>query len=276
LKLSSAIVGEQAGPLEASIDARWLMAYSAALGEADPRYYDTGRGVMAHPLFPVCYEWPVAQPLRALPALQPLFPQLLHAQHDLRIHRAPRAGDSLRTSARIIAVTQRKPGAFVVFRFEARDAAGAPVTTTDFGALYRGVTVEGGDRALEAVADPAPPEVSFPEYSKIDIPANAAHVYTECARIWNPIHTDIAYARAAGLPSIILHGTATLALSVSRVLQQFDIDAAAVRRVQCRFSGMVEMPSHLSVHAALRDKALRFETRNAAGEAVIARGTLAL
>lgn len=276
MKLTSAIVGEEAGPLEASLDARWLMAYSAGLGEADPRYYDTERGVMAHPLFPVCYEWPVAQPLRALPALQPLFPQLLHAQHDLRIHRAPRAGDSLRTSARIIAVTQRKPGAFVVFRFEARDAAGAPVTTTDFGALYRGVSVEGGDRALEQVADPAPPEVSFPEYSKIDIPANAAHVYTECARIWNPIHTDIAYARAAGLPAIILHGTATLGLSISRALRNLNEDPAAVRRVQCRFSGMVEMPSQLSVHAALQDKTVRFETRNAAGEPVIGRGVLLL
>ncbi len=276
MKLASAIVGEEAGPLEASIDARWLMAYSAGLGETDPRYYDTERGVMAHPLFPVCYEWPVAQPLRALPALKPLFPQLLHAQHDLRIHRAPRAGDTLRTSARIIAVTQRKPGAFVVFRFEARDAAGAPVTTTDFGALYRGVAVEGGDRALEEVADPAPPEASFPEYSKIDIPGNAAHVYTECARIWNPIHTDIAYARAAGLPTIILHGTATLALSISRVLRTLNEDPARVRRVQCRFSGMVEMPSTLSVHAARQDKAVRFETRNAAGETVIGRGVLLL
>ena len=276
MKLSSGIVGEQAGPLEASIDARWLMAYSACLGETDPRYYDTAAGVLAHPLFAVCYEWPVAQPLRALPALKPLFPHLLHAQHDLRIHRAPRAGDNLRTSARIIAVTQRKPRAFVVFRFEARDASGAPVTTTDFGALYRGVSVEGGDRALEEVADPAAPEATFPEYSKMDIPGNAAHVYTECARIWNPIHTDIAYARAAGLPTIILHGTATLALSVSRVLKQFDIDTAAVRRVQCRFSGMVPMPSTLSVHAARQDKAVRFETRNAAGATVIARGVLAL
>jgi len=276
VKLSSAIVGEQAGPLEASIDARWLMAYSAGVGETDPRYYDTERGVMAHPLFPVCYEWPVAQPLRALPALKPLFPQLLHAQHDLRIHRTPRGGDRLRTWARIIAVTQRKPGAFVVFRFEARDAAGEPVTTTDFGALYRGVSVEGGDRALEEVADPAPAEARFAEYSRIDVPLTAAHVYTECARIWNPIHTDIAYARAAGLPTIILHGTATLALSVSRVLRQFDLDAAAVRRVQCRFSGMVEMPSQLSVHADLQGKTVRFETRNAAGETVIGRGVLLL
>jgi acyl dehydratase len=218
----------------------------------------------------------VAQPLRALPALKPLFPQLLHAQHDLRIHRAPRGGDSLRTWARIIAVTQRKPGAFVVFRFEARDAAGEPVTTTDFGALYRGVSVEGGDRALEEVADPAPAEARFAEYSKIDVPVTAAHVYTECARIWNPIHTDIAYARAAGLPTIILHGTATLALSISRALRVLDADPAQVRRVQCRFSGMVEMPSQLSVHADLQDKTVRFDTRNAAGETVIGRGVLLL
>jgi len=269
-------VGEQAGPLVQALDARWLMAYSAGLGETDPRYYDTAAGVAAHPLFPVCYEWPVAQPLRALPALKPLFPQLLHAQHDLRIHRAPRAGDKLRTGARIIAVTQRKPGAFVVFRFEARDAAGEPVSTTDFGALYRGVTVEGGDRALEEVADPAPSEAYFPEYSKIDIPANAAHVYTECARIWNPIHTDIAYARAAGLPAIILHGTATLALSVSRVLNKFRIDTAAVRRVQCRFSGMVSMPATLTLHTSRQDGRIAFETRDERGEAVVSRGALTL
>src|SRR6266581_3658401 len=30
----------------------------------------------------------------------------------------------------------------------------------------------------------------------VAVAANAAHVYTECARIWNPIHTDDAVARA--------------------------------------------------------------------------------
>ncbi|MGQ0545004.1 MAG: FAS1-like dehydratase domain-containing protein [Betaproteobacteria bacterium] len=190
MRLSSAIAGEAAGPLEHEVDARWLMAYSAGLGETDARYYDTERGVMAHPLFPVCYEWPVAQPLRALPALKPLFPQLLHAQHDLRLHRAPRAGDRLRLAARIVAVAQRKPGAFVVFRFAARDANGEPVTTTDFGALYRNVTVEGGDRQIDAVEDAPSSTGELSRVGELHIPANAAHVYTECARIWNPIHTD--------------------------------------------------------------------------------------
>ena len=276
MKLTSAIAGEQAGPQAAPVDARWLMAYSAGLGETDPRYYDTEAGVMAHPLFPVCYEWPVAQPLRALPALKPLFPQLLHAQHDLRIHRPPRAGDELAVTAKIVAVTQRRPGAFAVFRFEARDKAGERVTTTDFGALYRGVTVEGGDRRLDATEDPEAFRGELSQAGILEVPATAAHVYTECARIWNPIHTDIAYARAAGLPAIILHGTATLALSVSLVLKKLGEDPRNVRRVQCRFSGMVPMPAALTVHTGREGGRIGFEARNERGEAVIARASVSL
>jgi acyl dehydratase len=276
MKLASAIAGEQAGPQAASVDARWLMAYSAGLGETDARYYDTAAGVVAHPLFPVCYEWPVAQPLRALPALKPLFPQLLHAQHDLTIHRPPRAGDELAVTAKIVAVTQRRPGAFVVFRFEARDQAGERVTTTDFGALYRGVSVDGGDRRLDATEDPQAFRGELAQAGILQVPASAAHVYTECARIWNPIHTDIAYARAAGLPTIILHGTATLALSVSLVLKTLGEDPRSVRRVQCRFSGMVAMPAALTVLAGREGRRIGFETRDQGGEAVVARASVSL
>ena len=51
------------------------MAYSAALGETDRRYYDTTAGVLAHPLFPVCYEWPVSLPIRRIAPLRELFPR---------------------------------------------------------------------------------------------------------------------------------------------------------------------------------------------------------
>ena len=84
----------------------------------------------------------------------------------------------------------------------------------------------------------------------VTVPAGLAHVYTECARIWNPIHTDVAVARAAGLPDIILHGTATLALAVSRVLHHATADPRAVRRVSGRFTGMVPLPSRLTLRVA--------------------------
>jgi acyl dehydratase len=82
----------------------------------------------------------------------------------------------------------------------------------------------------------------------VAIPANLAHVYTECARIWNPIHTDRAVAEEAGLPDIILHGTATLGLAVSRVLRrEADGDPGQVRRIAARFGAMVLMPSTLTI-----------------------------
>lgn len=265
MKLGSAIVGEAAGPLEHHVDLRWVMAYNAALGE---------RSDAVHPLFPVCYEWPVSDAIRALPALKPIAGLLVHAQHDLVIHRPLKAGETVRCSVQIVSAQPRSPGAFLVYRFEARDRAGALVTTTDFGALYRGVQL---DRAAgEAVKDPPALSAKLDRVGDIAIAATAAHVYTECARIWNPIHTDVAYARAAGLPDIILHGTATLAYSISTLLKAFRIDDAAVRRVSCRFAGMVLMPSTLSVHAARDGGAVQFETRNEQGSPVISRGRLLL
>jgi acyl dehydratase len=267
MKLSSAIVGEQAGPLAHLIDARWVMAYSAGLGELNPE-------AAPHPLFPVCYEWPVSRSMRELPALAPIAGLLVHAQHELVVHRPLKAGQTVHCAVRIVSARQRAPGAFVVYRFEARDASGAPLTTSDFGALYRGVQLDRD--AGEPVKDPAPSTLSLRAIGEIEIAATAAHVYTECARIWNPIHTDAAYARAAGLPDIILHGTATLAYSISALLRVFGVEAASVRRVACRFSGMVLMPSTLSVRAARSGSAIQFETLNDKAEAVISRGALLL
>jgi acyl dehydratase len=259
LKIPVDIVGREVGPAEERIDLRWLMAYNAALGELSEA---------AHPLFPVCYEWPVNRVLREATGLQALNERLVHAQHDLAIHRPPRAGEVLRVSGRVVSAMQRRPGAFVVMRMEARGAGGEPVTTADYGMLYRDVTIEGDPRGK--VEDPPPPAAELQPRGEIAVAATAAHVYTECARIWNPIHTDLAYARAAGLPDIILHGTATLALSVSKVLSSLGMNP--VRRIRCRFAGMVTMPGTLTVHASRVGQAIAFETRGARGEALIERG----
>lgn len=58
MRIPAGIVGTTVGLDVQEIDARWLMAYAAALGETAPEYFDTTRpaGILAHPLFPVCYE----------------------------------------------------------------------------------------------------------------------------------------------------------------------------------------------------------------------------
>jgi len=278
--LSSDVVGLEVAPRTQAIDARWLMAYAAALGETDPRYFDTrgAGGPAAHPLFPVSYEWPLALDLYRRIVPDALQRRSVHAAHDLTIHRPPRAGETLVTKGRVVALTRRPPGAFLVVRYETVDADARPVTTTLYGSIYRDVTVRGPDREEVRWAADAMPRGNQPVLSTVVVPANLAHVYTECARIWNPIHTDIAVAEAAGLPGIILHGTATLALAVSRLLALGGGDPAWVRRVACRFTGMVRLPSEFTVRAgpAAGAPITQFDALGGGGRPVLSRATLHL
>jgi acyl dehydratase len=251
LTVSSDLVGRELGPLSHAVDARWLMAYAAGLGETEARYYDTlnAAGPAAHPIFPVCYEWPLAVALRAATISEEIARLSVHAVHDLTIHRPPRAGDTLSTTARIAGITRRPAGTLVVVYFDTVDADGRPVTTTAYGSVYRGVGVVGGDRHPAASMPDLDATLTWSPAAtaRVDVPMQLAHLYTECARIWNPIHTDVAIAKQAGLPAIILHGTATLALAVSRLLSYLEAEPRQVTRVSCRFTGMVCLPSTFTV-----------------------------
>ncbi|HWN56305.1 MAG TPA: MaoC/PaaZ C-terminal domain-containing protein [Methylomirabilota bacterium] len=252
MTLSPSMVGRTAGPYAHDIDARWLMAYAAALEETAPEYFDTTRpeGLVAHPLFSVCYEWPAAVELRAKLTSEEIAARSVHATHDLVIHRPVKAGDRLETTATVSLIEPRSPGAYQVTRFETVDERGQPVTTTEYGSIYRSVSVDPAPVRPKG-SEPMENESSGPGEgwsTSVHLSAGLAHVYTECARIWNPIHTDRAVAVDAGLPDIILHGTATLALAVSQVLQREPAEAARrVRRIACRFTGMVRLPSVITV-----------------------------
>jgi acyl dehydratase len=125
---------------------------------------------------------------------------------------------------------------------------------------------------------------SGPSLDEIPIPisAGAAHIYTECARIWNPIHTDIAIATKAGLPGLILHGTATLAMAVSRIIETAgNGDPARVAQVYGRFGAMVLMPSEVLMRIVARGKcnggeAVSFEVVTAEGGRAIRDGLVIL
>ena len=272
------LAGQKVGPTAVTVDARWLMAYAAALGEADPRYYDTraSGGPVAHPLFPVCYEWPLAQALRAKTMDETVAQRGVHAFHNLVVHRTPQAGEGLRVRASVVSVQTMRAGTLVVIRFSTTDRTGVAVTTTDHGSIYRGVELRGAEVA------PAPPGSLAPATvegatrweTPVEVPVQMAHVYTECARIYNPIHTDAALAQAAGLPAIILHGTATLALAVSCVVaRDLGGDPSRVRGVGVRFTGMVTLPSRLTVRGrAPRACGIAFDVVGPGGALVLTEG----
>ena len=278
--LSRDIVGVTVGPLAHTIDARWLMAYAAGLGETDSRYFDTlaPGGPAAHPLFPVCYEWPGVLAVRARTTPDEVSTRSVHVTHDVTLHRSPRAGDTLHTTARVTGLAHRRAGSLMTVRLETLDDEGRHVTTSDYGSIYRGIGFDGGDAGIAVDGrDGAEHPVDAIELP-VTVLAGLAHVYTECARIWNPIHTDVAVARAAGLPDVILHGTATLALAVSRILYHTAADPRAVGRVSARFTGMVRLPSILTLRVGTSSgrKAFIFDAAGEDGSLVLSAGTLGL
>jgi acyl dehydratase len=283
MPLDSTMVGTTTEAIRHDVDARWLMAYAAGLGDLNSRYLDTAaHTVVAHPVFPVCLEWPAVLATRNLPGYASSTADErargVHAAHDLHLYRPIRAGDRLTTRATVVQMRQIKPGAAQLTRLDTVDEAGVLVCRTYQLGISRGVSIAGGDRTLEE--PPAWPDRgdSDGEGSCIDMPVapGAAHVYTECARIWNPIHTDRRVALAAGLPDIILHGTATLALAVSRLVDRcVDGDPGRVRRLGGRFLSMVRMPSTLTLRIdGEREQTVSFSVLTQDGEAAVGQGFL--
>lgn len=257
MPFNTAVVGRSTQAFTHDVDARWLMAYASGLGDVNDTYLDTTAGnVIAHPLFPVCLEWPAILDYYNLPGTEAVTSEErarnVHAAHDLQIFRPIRAGEKLTTTGTVVSLTQIKPGAAQIIRLDTKDENNGLVCRTYQLGIKRRVGIIGEPKVDEEM--PEFPEFVGGEDWRVAIPIakEAAHVYTECARIWNPVHTDRAVALAAGLPDIILHGTATMALAVSRIIDHYlGADPTRVTRLGGRFSAMVLMPStmQLVVHA---------------------------
>lgn len=289
MPIPTSLVGLAMDPVEHDVDERWTMAYAAALADHSPEHMDTTRasGVVAHPLFPVCVEWPAIVASRNLSLEHGVsFDEMqrsVHAWHDLRIDRPIRPGDRLTTQLNIVGVESKRPGAMMTLRLLTLDASGQPVATTTQGGINLGVAVSGAESP-----DPDPPpalaveRIGTPDSSIVDIPAGLAHTYTECARIWNPIHTDRAVAMASGLPDIILHGTASMALGVSEVVKhRAGGDPTLVRRIIGRFGAMVLLPSTVTVNIwpsvdVDGDSVVPYEVVNRDGNAAVSAGAIVL
>ncbi|TDK26335.1 hypothetical protein E2F46_07045 [Luteimonas aestuarii] len=265
---SPVVTGIHPPPATVRADREWLMAYAAALSEHDPARYDTTRegGVDAHPLFPVCLEWPSW--LQALESALPpdALPRGVHATHELRYHRPIRQDESLRIETRIVACRQRRSGLHLTTVLRSSDEAGNTVFESRAGLLLRGISGEEAGTEDDSNANLLPAR-SFadevPQWIETrEAPVGFAHVYTACARIWNPIHTDLAVARRAGLDDIILHGTATLALAVSAICTR-ESRARPARRITARFLSPVTMPTSLRIERLAGNGGdIRFRVRN--------------
>lgn len=275
MSLDADLVGFTTPEFEHDLDARWSMAYAAGLGDTGPTYLDNrdGRVVATHPLFPVCVEWPAL--VDSLVGNGVDMRRTVHASHDLHLAATLAPPRRLFTRATIIGVEQRRPGIYLGWRFDTRDADGTQMSRTWQGNLFLGAQLAGAPRWQDT--PPAWPAALRAATHRIPIavPANLAHVYTECARIWNPIHTDAAVAAASGIGAPLLHGTASLALAVSAIVDTlFDGEPRRVRRLGGRFRAPVLLPDALElvIDARGEDGVVAFDLLTTRGGRAIEHG----
>jgi acyl dehydratase len=245
MPMNTSITGASAGERRVAVTARLCMAYAAGTDDDNPRYFDDVRpgGIVAPPLFGASLDWGLRDDLLAALRLPPdESVRGVHATQDMTFHRPIRPGDELTVRGVIVQAEARPPGAYLVTRYDTTDAAGAPVLTVYYGIIFRGVAAAGPPRLLDT-PPPLPERVTAGTpfwQAHVAVPPHASHIYSACADIYNPIHTERSAALAAGLPDTIIHGTLTLAYAARELLnREAGGDPARLRRITCRFAAMV-------------------------------------
>jgi len=282
VQIDSTHVGTTLKPYRTVVDWRRTTNFAAALGDANPVYFDDTRfgGVVAHPVFPVAVTWPVTLHLdRYLAATS--FPvelmamQVHHTEHIV-LHRPIQPEQALHVAGTVAAILPHRAGTRVILRYEASDEAGRPVFTEHIGGLLRGVSCTDDGHSLQGLPpDPRPVSETPPLWQRpVAVDPLLPYVYDGCSGIVFPIHTSPAFARSVGLPGIILQGTATLALAVRElVAREAGGDPRRLKALSCRFSGMVRPGTTIRVILNQRSgQDLFFEVRNAEDKMAISRG----
>lgn len=233
--------GLRLGPIDWSVSPRRVLAYRAIVAPDDAAGLDDARpgGLPMAPMAVVSPEWVLALMFRAAPG-QTLSDeearQVVHAGQDSRFLRPVMPGETLRFDAELTGARGSRAGTVAAIRYRGFDAAGQLVSESLSTSVYRGVAVRGQEATGLPVIGPFDPPSGAP-WRSVATPFGAGfpHAYTECAEIWNPIHTERAVALAAGLPDIIVHGTALWAAAGAAVARELGADLETITRLAARF-----------------------------------------
>jgi acyl dehydratase len=264
-------IGHAYEPCVVTVTPRMALSYAAAVGLSGSSYFDDAAAhFCAPPTWCVAAEWMLSgnpDNRRALGVTDDERVRAVHARQDTRFGDPIRVGDELVVSGRVDGVGATPAGARVtsVFELRRRDDMAA-VARSEVDTIYRNVETDAGPVA------PSEPFSFEPDHAiekKIVFSEAFSHVYSECSGIWNPIHTERRVALAAGLPGVIVHGSALWAA----VHVALDRDDVRIRRLAGRFSSMV-MPGDALRLRLVGDygEGFRFDVVNAQGRTVMSRG----
>ncbi len=258
MEISSGLVGQTCLPLDIAITPRMVMNYAAAIDDPNPAFLDDERvgGLVAQPMMTAALTWRISAEFErhwgglGIPAS--VLERRVHFSEEIEWRRIIVPGDQLRIDGEIKAVAPHRSGTSLVTQYVLRDSTGDVVAMERSTAMLRGVECRGVGVGAEC-------ELSRPGSDRIDessatwtggihLDALAAHRYDAGANIYFPIHTSPAYAHRVGLPSIIMQGTATLAMAMREIVDRnLAGNPARIDAVRCNFTDVVRPGTRISL-----------------------------
>jgi acyl dehydratase len=267
-------LGQWGEPSRFEVTQERIAAYAAATNDEYPAHR---AGELAPPVFPVV---PALLGVLA-PAIMAVVPgeiamRVVHGEQDFRYHRPIVPGMTLVSRAAAVGVHGTSSGVVVLGKATSETDGGDPVVGQYMAAFFRGATLD--------VHEGEPlTEHAFDESIRAGEPAarvtqgfdpDQTQRYSEASGDPMPIHLDDDFAKAMGLPGIIIHGLCTMAFCSRALVQEFcPDDPTRIKRFAVRFSKIVQ-PSE-KIATALWDAGggrVMFETTSDNGNVVIKDG----
>jgi acyl dehydratase len=271
-------LGRWSEPATFEVTRERIVAYAEATNDEHLAHRS---GDLAPPVFPV-----VAGLLDVLaPAIIEIVPgevvmRIVHGEHDFRYHQPIVPGQTLLTRGAPIGVRETSSGVVVLGKAVTETKAGDPVVEQYMAAFFRGAQMDpDGERGSgESLTEHA-----FDESLRASQPVatvthsydpDQTHRYSEASGDPMPIHLDGDFAKAMGLPGIIVHGLCTMAFCSRAVVGEFCAeDPTRLKRLAVRFSKIVQ-PNETVTHSLwdAGNGRVRFETTSDNGNVAIRDG----
>lgn len=278
MKLNRSLIGKQYPPQDYGVTAEATMRYAQAYNDANPWFLDTDRpgGIVAPPMFGVVAGWMSIMLVMTDAELGADLLRLLHSEQDMVFYKPLVPGDIVTSTATILSMETQATGEIVVVEVSSVTQDQELVQRMLFTAFIRG----GGrrERKSEEASRGERPEGAPLFRIAQTIDPDQTYRYAQASGDYNPIHTDEAVAKMAGLPGIIVHGLCTMAFASKAMIDQCCTgDPRRLKRLRACFLRPVlpgqtittaawAQPDHDGVHV------YAYEMENSEGKVVITDG----
>jgi acyl dehydratase len=200
--------------------------------------------------------------------------RLLHAEQEIELLGPLPVDGAATATTRIAEMWDKEKAALVVAETQGTTDDGTPLWRSRASLFLKGAGGWGGERGPSSSTPE--PEGDPDKTISYQVAENQALIY-RLSGDYNPLHSDSAFARRAGMDSPILHGLCTFGFAGRAVLEASGGDPARIASVKARFASPVWPGDELHVDLwNSRDDLVQFRVRGREDKVVLSGGTARL